>query len=104
MRAPDPGADPIIPQKPPPPPLRAPDGDESAPVPGAPADASPHRQSSHPASRRRKPSGHLVIPADAADVDPIIIDRAGARPRMGSSPLMLIDYPRLHRPSLTSGR
>lgn len=104
--SPDPTPEPIIPQKPPPPPARAPSQDELTPVPDAPVEAAPRRQSSPPASRKhaRKPSGHIVIPAGAADIDPLIIDRAGARPRMGSAPMMLIDYPRLHRPSLTSVR
>lgn len=94
----------IIPQKPPPPPLRAPQDDEKTPGddrPVPPAEAAPRAPSSPPASRRhaRKPSGHLVIPQH--DIDPLIIDRAGPRPRMGSAPMMLIDYPRLNRPSLT---
>lgn len=100
--APDPVPEPIIPQKPPPPPMRAPSQDECTPVPGAPAEAAPRRQSSPPASRKpsRKPSGHIVIPA--RDDDPEIISRAGERVRMGSAPeLTLIDYPRLTRPSLT---
>jgi hypothetical protein len=100
--APDPVPEPIIPQKPPPPPARAPSQDELTPVPSAPAEAAPRRQSSPPASRKpsRKPSGHIVIPA--RDSDPEIISRAGERPRMSSAPeLTLIDYPRIPKPSLT---
>lgn len=112
----------IIQQKPPPPPgFKAPDGDgepvdpaaptdPQAPAPSAPPETPPqHPQaprvaSPHaPASRRRPPSGHIIIPA--RPVGPEIISRSAARPRMSSDPaLLLIDYPRLHRPALTTVR
>lgn len=104
----------IIQQKPPPPPVRRegdPEPEEQAqrpsvpPLEAAPAQPiAPRVAEAHgPGSSRRArrpPSGHVIIPA--RESDPEIISRAGTRPRMDSAPaLTLIDYPRLHKPSLT---
>lgn len=107
----------IIQQKPPPPPVRRegdPDREPSLPdtqeqQPALPPLEAPPTQpiaprvaEAHGPSRRqrRPPSGHVIIPA--RECDPEIISRNGTRPRMDSAPaLTLIDYPRLHKPSLT---
>lgn len=114
----EPEPDQIIPQKPPPPDHedggrergpRPPGTQEPTAPSGPPIEAPPQqpiapRVASAPASRRhaRKPSGHLVVPS--RESDPGIISHGAARPRMASSPMMLIDYPRLHRPALTTVR